>query len=144
MTVDGESPPLAEMKAAIVVADGLALGLVANTVAVLSLSLGHHINLIGTDLTDGEGSTHSGLTMISLPILKTDPDRLAQIRQQAQAETSLFTVDVTDAAQTTTNYADYAAKLLDPPSGRLTYLGIAVFGARKLVSRLTGSLPLYR
>jgi hypothetical protein len=132
------------MKAAIVVASDLTLGLVANTIAVLSLSLGNNMDLIGPDLIDAEGSLHSGLTMIPLPILQTDAGKLIQIRRQAQAEASLFSVDVTDAAQTTTNYPDYATKLLHPPSGRLTYLGIAVFGPRKLVSRLTGSLPLYR
>jgi hypothetical protein len=132
------------MKAAIVVADGLSLGLVANTVGVLSLSLGHHVDLIGPDLADSEGSKHSGLTMIPLPILKTDADKLIQLRQQAQREASLFLVDVTNAARTTTNYPDYATKLINPPGGRLEYLGIAVFGPRKLVSRLTGSLPLYR
>lgn len=83
-------------------------------------------------------------TVIPLPILKTDANKLIHIRQQAKDQASLFLVDVTDAAQTTTNYVDYANKLLHPPRGRLAYLGIAVLGPRKRVSRLTGSLPLYR
>jgi hypothetical protein len=122
----------------------LPLGLIANTAAVLALTLGYHIDLLGPDLRDGDGSLHVGITRIPVPILKGDAAIIKGIREKASASSDLFVVDITDAAQTTTTYDAYETKLQSATGQDLCYLGIALFGPKKAVSRLTGNLGLLR
>src|ERR1051326_2868096 len=102
-----------DFKMVIVLDDDLPLGLKANTAAVLSLTLGNKLEgIIGTDLYDGSKHIHTALTTIPLPILKCTHDRLKEIYTQGYAfKNDLLFIDITDAAQTTKNYADYEKKL---------------------------------
>ncbi len=135
-----------DFKMVIVVDDSLPMGLKCNTAAVLSLTLGNKIEgLIDKDLKDGSGNIHTGLTNTPLPILKTTEEQLKQIRKQASDMSSdLLVVDITDAAQTTKNYADYEEKLKSKKSEELRLLGIALAGNQKDVKSLTGNLALLR
>jgi hypothetical protein len=131
-------------KCVMVVDPDLPLGLIANTTAVLALSLGARYEVIGPDLIDAAGATHSGLTTTPVPILKGNRDVLRSLVQAAKTTEGLFVVDITDAAQTTTNYSDYQAKLSTTPADSLSYLGLALVGSKKAINRLTGNLPLLR
>jgi hypothetical protein len=51
---------------------------------------------------------------------------------------------LTDAAQSTKDYAAYEEKLKQTAPGQLRYLGIGLFGPEKLINSLTGSLPMLR
>lgn len=53
-------------------------------------------------------------------------------------------VDFTDAAQTSHTYEVYTQKIAALPSDELRYLGLALYGKKDVVNRLTGSLPLLR
>lgn len=134
----------ATTKCAIVLDADLPLGLIANTAAVLALTIGSRVPLIGPDIQDGAQSTHVGLTTMPVPILRADAAVLKELREKAQQMENMLVVDVTDAAQTTTNYADYTAKLGASGADTLRYLGIAFFGPKKLVNRLVGNFPLLR
>lgn len=130
----------------IVLDDDLSIGLKVNTAAVLSLTLGERIEgLIGQDLEDKDGVKHTSLTTIPLPILKCSSDQLREVYSQAlELGDDLMLVDITDAAQTTKNYSDYEQKLSSTNTVDLKYLGLALAGPQKLVSKLTGSLGLVR
>jgi hypothetical protein len=111
------------------------------------LSLGRQIeSIIGPALKDASGGVHAGITTVPIPILVADADTVRQIRSRAagQADAGLLVVDFTDCAQRTRTYDDYAALLQAATEGDITYLGVAIHGPRKLVQRLTGSLPLMR
>jgi hypothetical protein len=41
-------------------------------------------------------------------------------------------------------YEDYTDKLAVTPSEELKYLGVALYGPKKLVNKLVGTLPLIR
>jgi hypothetical protein len=131
-------------KCVMVVDPDLPLGLIANTTAVLALSLGAKYPLIGPDLADGSEIIHAGLTTTPVPVLKGGRDALRALIQAAKASEGVFVVDVTDAAQTTTNYADYEAKLKRSNAESLVYLGLALMGPKKAINRLTGNMPLLR
>jgi hypothetical protein len=131
-------------KCAMVLDADLPLGLIANTAAVLALTIGFRVPLIGPDVQDGAQSTHVGLTTMPVPILRADANVLKELREKAQQMENMLLVDVTDAAQTTTNYEDYTAKLSASSAEALRYLGVAFFGPKKLVNRLVGNLPLLR
>jgi len=125
----------------------LPVGLVANTAAVLSLTLGKtYPELIGPDVLDADGDNHKGITTISLPILQTTAGQLKEIRSEFKALDSedVFIVDFTNAAQTTKAYEYYEQKIKTMDYDDLDYLGIAVYGKKKIVNKLTGHLSLMR
>jgi hypothetical protein len=135
-----------DTKVAIIVDASLPIGLAANTAAVLALSLGQRIgSLIGADLKDADGSPHTGITTVPLPILTADANAVKTIRNRAVHEhDELLVVDFTDCAQHTRTYDDYAHLLEAAHDETITYLGVALHGPRKQVQKLTGSLPLLR
>jgi hypothetical protein len=136
-----------DRKLAIVVDVDLSPGLAANTAAVLALSLGRQLeSIIGPELKDASGGAHAGITTVPIPILVADARTVKEIRRRAAAQddAGLLVVDFTDCAQRTRTYDDYARLLEAAAEDDITYLGVAMHGPRKLVQRLTGSLPLMR
>lgn len=134
-------------RCAFVIDAALPLGLIANTAAVLSLSLGRFApDLVGPSLHDASGAEHSGITTAVMPILKSDSEGIRALRTKAagRADPDLFIVDVTDAAQSTKSYDDYKSKLAEAPVDKLRYLGICLYGPEALIKSLTGNLPLLR
>ena len=134
-----------ETKCVMVLDDRLPVGLAVNTAGVLALTLGREIDsIIGVDVEDASGNVHRGITTHPIPILKADGDLIKEIRLRASDADNLLIVDFTDAAQTTTTYDAYTSKIGAMSTEELTYLGIALYGDKKVVNRLTGSLPLLR
>lgn len=134
-----------DFKMVIVVDESLPVGLQCNTAAVLSLTLGEKIKgLIGSDLQDKSGITHTGLTQYPLPILKASIDQIHQIYKNSLEDKNLLMVDITDSAQTTKNYTDYEEKLRSKLTEEHKLLGLALAGSSKLVNKLTGNLALLR
>ena len=136
-----------QAKCVMVLDEDLPAGLLANTAGVLALTLGRRLDsIIGPDVVDGSGRSHAGITTIPIPILKANGDTVKGIRLKAEeaADDLLLVVDVTDAAQTTKTYDDYTEKIAAVPSEGLKYLGVALYGDKKPVNKLTGSLPLLR
>ena len=59
------------MKCVMVIDEELPLGLIANTAAVLAMSIGDKIKgIIGDDVRDGDGQLHRGITNLPIPLLK--------------------------------------------------------------------------
>jgi hypothetical protein len=138
------SVPEQSFKVVVVVDAALPAGLAANTAAVLTLSIGRQVeSIIGPDLKDGDGSTHAGITTIPIPILTAPAEKVKEIRNTA-AKSDLVVVDFTDCAQKTRTYDDYASLLEAATDSDIAYLGVVLYGSKKAVQRLTGSLPLLR
>lgn len=135
-----------DKKVCIIIDSSLASGLVANAVAVLALTLGSRVkSLIGPELQDADGSSHTGITTIPVPILAANSEILKQIRNKAASDDSdMIIVDFSDCAQQTLNYNDYADLLKKTTSANIVYLGVALYGPRKQVQSLTGNLSLLR
>ena len=118
----------------------------ANTAAVLSLSLGKKIpQLIGVDLLDHLNTRRHGITTIAIAILKCTSLKLNQMRETLKDyEAELTVIDLTSHTQTTRSYQEYAQKLRTTPVDELQYQGIALYGDEKLVNKFSGNLPLLR
>lgn len=130
---------------AIVIDESLPMGLAANTASVLALTIGNRAPaIIGPDIRDESGETHVGITTIPIPILRADRRAIFDIRCRANDNSGVLVVDFTDAAQTTRTYEDYTRALAKRSTDELEYLGLALYGAKKQIGRLTGSLPLLR
>ncbi len=136
-----------ETKCVLLIDSELPLGLLANTAAVLALTIGKRVEgIIGSDVVDGSGQIHTGITTIPLPILKSTQGDLKVLKQKVSTEAfqDLIVVDFSDAAQTTKTYEEYTQKIANYSSEDLHYLGIALYGNRKKINKLTGNLPLIR
>jgi hypothetical protein len=125
----------------------LPVGLIANTAAVLALTIGHRVEgLIGKDVKDNDGQVHTGITQVPIPLLKGDGDLIRSIRAKLldMDARQVFFVDVCNAAQESKTYAQYEARLQQTPVEQLTYLGIAIYGPKKQVNALTSHIGLLR
>lgn len=132
-------------KYVIVIDQDLSVGLIANTAAVLSSTVGRFVEeMIGPDLQDRSGATHLGITKIPIAILRADHARIKQIRDEAALVENLILVDFCDVAQACKNYDEYRTRLSDTPEEDLKYLGVALFGNAKKVTKMTGNLGLLR
>ncbi len=127
-------------KCVIVVDEALPLGLIANTAAILGITLGARLpGVVGADVRDGDGNGHMGIIELPVPILKASSDTLNSIRLSLYGGEY---ADFTDIAQSCKTYDEFIDKI--GTAEELRYFGIAICGAKKKVNRLTGSLPLLR
>ncbi|MEK4874065.1 DUF2000 domain-containing protein [Bacillus sp. FSL W8-0102] len=136
-----------EMKCVMVIDADLPTGLISNTAAVLALTLGKEIEgIIGPTVKDGSGHPHVGITTTPIPILKGDSLKIKELRNKLYAEefSDLFVVDFTNAAQTTKSYEEYIEKISTLSTNDLEYLGLALYGDKKKVNKLTGSMGLLK
>ena len=132
-------------KCVFVLDEALPAGLAANTAAVLALTLGSKVaSLLGPDVLDGSGQRHVGITTVTLPMLRANTETIQHIRERAVKNGEVLVVDFNDVAQRNKTYQDYIQKLGETPTSQLRYLGLALYGRRAIILKLTGSLPLLR
>ena len=134
-------------KCVIVVDGALPLGLIANTAAILGITLGKsRPEVVGAEVYDGTGCGHLGILTFPVTILKGGRDAIRAIREKLyEPEFAGITVaDFSELAQGCKTYDEYIGKMRTTPEETLSYLGIALCGARKKINKLTGSMPLLR
>lgn len=134
-------------KCVMVIDEGLPLGMIANTAAIMGITLGKKMpEVVGADVTDQSGSEHLGIIEFPVPILRgTRPD-IKQMREKLyQPEfQDLTVVDFSDLAQSCKTYDEFMEKMGRVSESDLQYLGVAICGSRKKVNKLTGNMPLLR
>ena len=134
-------------KCVMVLDKDLPLGILANTAGIMGITLGKHIpETVVADVLDKSGKEHLGIIELPVPILKADREKIRAIREQLfQPEfADLIVVDFSDVAQSCNVYEEYIKKAARVEEKEMTYFGIGICGAKKLVNKLTGSLPLLR
>lgn len=136
-----------EQKCVIVADPTLPVGLIANTAAILGMTLGKlRPEMVGPDVVDAAGNVHPGIILFPVPILKASSDQIKTLRETAYTPeySALTVVDFSNVAQQCKDYGDYTREIGRIPVEQLSYLGIALYGPKKQVNHLTGSLPLLR
>ena len=134
-------------KCVMVIDENLPIGIISNTAAVMGITLGKmKPDSVGTDVFDKTGNVHLGVIEFPVPILKGDVSIIKELREKLyQPEFSELTVvDFSDVAQSCKTYDEYIGKIADVQENELQYFGIAIYGDKKQVNRLTGSMPLLR
>lgn len=134
-------------KCVMVVDEALPLGIIANTVAIMGITLGKKLpEVVGADVFDKSGNEHLGIIEFPVPILKGNPNIIRSIREKLyEPEFSDITVvDFSDLAQGCKTYDEFIEKMKFISEAELRYLGISVCGSKKKVNKLTGSMPLLR
>ena len=136
------------MKLVMVINRDLPLGLVANTSAVLGISLSkiYQEDIVGGDIVDADGNLHLGITAQTIPILSASREQVKEIREAMfePAFAEVAAIDFSEAAQRCLNYEQYVRSLAQLSAEELFYLGVCMYGPKKKVNKLTGSLPLLR
>ena len=128
----------------IVVDEALPPGLAANAAAVLALTLGARApGLRGPDIDDADGARLPGLIDRGLPILKAPAADLSALRARA-VEAGVEVIGFPRFGQATTDYEAFRANVAQTPTAELEYLGLLLAGPKRMVDKLTGSLPLLR
>lgn len=134
-------------KCVMVIDESLPLGIIANTAAIMGITLGKKPpEVVGADVTDQSGSEHLGIIEFPVPILRGSPESIKQIREKLYLPDfqNLTAVDFSDLAQGCKTYNEFIEKMGRVPESALQYLGIAICGPKKEVNKLTGSMPLLR
>ena len=134
-------------KCVMVIDENLPLGLIANTAAIMGITLGRDMpEVVGADVTDRSGRLHRGIIEFPVPILKATPETIKALRERLyQPEFQDVTaVDFSDLAQSCKTYGEFIEKMALTSENDLQYFGIALCGAKKKVNKLTGSMPLLR
>ncbi len=135
------------LKCVMVIDEKLPLGLIANTAAVMGITLGkNYPEVVGADVINKSGHRHLGIIEFPVPILKGNTDLIREIREKLyQPEFSgLTVVDFSDVAQGCKTYNEFIDKMAVIDEETLNYMGICICGNKKLVNKLAGSLPLLR
>lgn len=125
----------------------LPLRIIANTAAIMGITLGKAIpEVVGADVRDESGHTHLGIIEFPVPILRGSPESIKALRENLYEPDfqALTVVDFSDLAQSCKTYDEFIGRMAQVPESTLQYFGVAVCGAKKKVNKLTGSLPLLR
>ena len=117
-------------KCVMILDENLPLGLIANTAAIMGITLGRQLpEVVGADVLDQSGNVHLGIIEFPVPVLEFQ---------------ELTAVDFSDLAQGCKTYDEFIGKMEQVPENALQYFGVAICGAKKKVNQLTGSMPLLR
>lgn len=134
-------------KCVMVIDESLPLGIIANTAAIMGITLGKKMpEVVGADVTDQSGNEHLGIIEFPVPILRGTRSIIKQIRERLYLPDfqDLTVVDFSDLAQSCKTYDEFTQKMGNVSKSTLQYFGLAICGPRKKVNKLTGSMPLLR
>ncbi|MDO5548051.1 MAG: DUF2000 domain-containing protein [Eubacteriales bacterium] len=138
---------LQNQKCVIVIDETLPLGIIANTAAILGITLGKEKpEVVGSNVADPSGNEHLGIITFPVPILRGSSDHLKEIREKLYQPDfqDLTVVDFSDLAQGCKTYEEFIKKMRNASEDALQYFGLAICGPKKKVNKLTGSMPLLR
>lgn len=134
-------------KCVMVIDEELPLGIIANTAGIMGITLGRQMpETVGPDVCDRNGRSHLGIIEFPVPILKASSEKLKELRRQLYepAFSDLTVVDFSDVAQGCKTYDEFISKASQAGDEEFQYFGLGICGTKKLVNKLTGSLPLLR
>lgn len=130
-----------------IINEHLPVGLIANTAAIMGITLGmKKPEVVGVNAVDQTGYTHLGIIEVPVPILTGNQETMKNLRKKLyEAKYSDLTViDFSDLAQSCKTYDEFLERMKTIPEMDLNYFGITIYGAKKKVNQLTGSMALLR
>lgn len=134
-------------KCVMIINDQLPAGFIANTAAIMGITLGKAFpQVIGPNVIDKNGFEHLGIITIPVPVLKANEDKIGEIRKTLYDKqfNDVTVVDFSQVAQRCNIYDEFIKAAANASIDDFQYYGIALYGPKKLVNKLTGSLPLLK
>jgi hypothetical protein len=144
-SVDPTDPLVTQNKIVIVVGPGLAPGMAANRCAVLATGIAaRHPEILGADVRSADGQPLAGITKVPIAVLAVlDLAALRALEAQARRQGCATWVYL-GRAQGVRSYEAYCESVAATPFADLDMDAIALYGSRKAVARVTGSLPMFK
>jgi hypothetical protein len=144
VTENHSDQPARPQRCVIVVDRELAAGKAANAAAVLALTVGQrHPALIGESLVDASGCVHPGLIPVGIAVLGATQQELSAVRGKALAA-ACDVVTFPVQGQQTTDYGAFRDAVAAVVTDELRYVGLALIGDRKPVSKAVANLGLLK
>lgn len=134
-------------KCVMIIDENQPIGIIANTTAILGITMGMKNNdVVGDDVADKDSNMHMGIIKFPVPILKGSKELIKELRTELFSEkySDLMVADFSELAQGCKTYDEYIDKMADCSETDLSYIGIAICGNKKKINKLTGNLPLLR
>lgn len=139
-----DSPKAIPQRCVIIVDAALPVGKAANAAAVIALTIGQrHPELVGPALVDADGCAHPGLIPIGIAVLAAGREELATIRAKG-VEIGCDVVDFPVQGQETTDYQAFRDAVGRVATSDLGYLGVALIGEKKPISRIVANIGLLK
>ena len=135
-----------DLRVAVIVDPDLPLGLLANTIAAISIGLGGcDAAMSGLLLADAKGVAIRASADRPIPILRADGDRLRDLLAKAATPASDLTLVAFPAfARSLHEFAEYEHVFPTRTLADEKIDGVGLAGPAKLIRSLTGSLKLLR
>jgi hypothetical protein len=129
----------------VLVDDGLPIGLAANAVSVVGVSMGCALDgLVGPPLKSRDGHLYPGVVLAPLPIVVAPQMELRAIYLRAADDPGMIVFPFSNLAQSCKTYDEYEATLSATDSADIPLSALGVVGPRKSVNKLVGSFPLMK
>lgn len=144
MTEHNSERPTRPQRCVIVIDGELPAGKAANAAAVLALTVGQrHPALVGEPLVDASGCAHPGLIPVGIAVLAASQQEMSAIRGKAIAA-SCDVVSFPVQGQQTTDYGAFRDAVAVVATDELRYVGLALIGDKKPVSKAVANLGLLK
>lgn len=116
-------------------------GILTNAGFVLGLSAGRYLpaDTFGSDVVDGDGSTHGALTNIAHFVRKSGQSKLRTLRAEFINHPDVKIIDYTEDAAPS-NYETYAANIATHKGDEITYRAVHFFGPEEVLIPKTKNL----
>ncbi|TLX56616.1 DUF2000 domain-containing protein [Stutzerimonas nosocomialis] len=132
-------------KCVIVVDKELGLGHAANAVSVIGVSMGRSVEgLVGPDMRSRDNVSYPGVIYSPLPILLSSNELLREILGKALEDDQIHSIPFSALAQSCRTYQEYEERMSSTDSSSIELVAIGLVGPKKKITKLTGSLPLFK
>lgn len=134
-------------KCVMVIDERLPVGLIANTAAILRITLGRERGeVVGHDVYDAGGNRHLGIIEFPVPILRAAPEAIRALRERLYAPefSAVTAVDFSDLAQGCKTYEEYRDKMSAAGESSLRYYGAAAHRPQEARKQAHRQPPLLR
>ncbi|MGQ7242253.1 DUF2000 domain-containing protein [Salinicola sp. V024] len=132
-------------KCVIVVDKALGAGHAANAVSVIGVSMGRSVEgLVGPDMRSKDNVNYPGVIYSPLPILLSSNELLRETLEEALVDEEINSIPFSALAQSCKTYQEYEERISEADSSSIELVAVGLIGPKKKISRLTGSLPLFK
>ena len=135
-----------EKKFVIVLSSKLEIGEAFNVVGHLSISAGYYAedHMGRSELTDGSGGKHKGISKYPVIITKVKPSKISTYIEKAKGTEDLLVIDYPSNMFNTGHDDELAESLKGTTEENMEYWGFLIFGNKSLVDEITGKFSLWK
>lgn len=132
-------------RCAIVIDQKISGGLAINAASVIAIGLGKNVsNLVGKDLQSLDHRHYPGVIYSPLPVLTACEAHIKEIFASAEKDDDIYIMPFSSLAQSCKTYDEYEGKIASVSSENIQLVAIGLVGAKKKITAMIGSLPLYK